>query len=372
MRGRLYVTVGFLALVLGPTQGWTQFPPSRGSDYGRRSSSSYSMDPNQFFDRLANGKDVWLRSDVTNPFMQGMFDRVVERLGITNGQITREQFATYSQQRAAERAGGMAPPPSTPLGSTATPATTSSGSPTPGTGPAPGGTSAEAWNRYVEERFRRHDVNGDGLLNFDEMPESLRAERDKWDTNRDGFIDLNEYKAYYQARTEQRMAQSGTASPFGQAIPVDPSGLPITTPVEEEEQKPVVFRSGKLPKELPSWFKQLDTDNDGQIGLYEWKASGRSLEEFQRMDRNNDGFLTIEEVLRYTAQNKSNSNNQVASANPGNENGPGANNSPSPSSGSRRSYGNGPPPSMGNGPPRSGSEGGSSRGGSKSRGGSSR
>lgn len=367
MRGKWYVAVGFLAMILGPTQGWTQFPPSRGGDYGRRGSSSYSTDPNQFFDRLANGKEVWVRSDITNPFMQGMFDRIVERLGITNGQITREQFATYSQQRAAERAGGVAPPPpTTPAGSTTAPP------PAAGTpAPAPGGTSADSWNRWVEERFRRYDVNGDGLLNYDEMPDSLRAERDKWDANRDGFIDLNEYRAYYQARTQQRMAESGTAAPFGQAIPVDPSGLPITTPVEEEEKKPVVYRSGKLPKELPGWFKQMDEDNDGQIGLYEWKASGRSLEEFQRMDRNNDGFLTIEEVLRYTAQNKSNSNQQVADAGAGNENGPAANNAPSSSSGSRRSFGGGPP-SMGKGPPRSGSDGGSSRGSYKGRSGSSR
>lgn len=371
MRGKSYVAVGFLALLLGPTQGWTQYPPSRGGDYGRRGSSSYSTDPNQFFDRLANGKEVWLRSEVTNPFMQGMFDRVVERLGITNGQVTREQFITYSQQRAAERA-GMGPPPPTAPSSTATPTPPAPGSTAAAPGAAPGGNSADAWNRWVEERFRRYDVNGDGLLNYDEMPESLRAERDKWDTNRDGFIDLNEYKAYYTARTQQRMAESGTASPFGQAIPVDPSGLPITTPVEEEDKKPVVYRSGKLPKELPAWFKQLDTDNDGQIGLYEWKASGRSLEEFQRMDRNNDGFLTIEEVLRYTAQNKGNSNQQVADAGPANENSPAANNASSSSSGSRGSFGGKGPPSIGNGPPRSGSEGGSSRGGYKGRGGSSR
>jgi hypothetical protein len=61
----------------------------------------------------------------------------------------------------------------------------------------------------------------------------------------------------------------------------------------------VVYRPGKLPRELPSWFFQLDTDQDAQIGLYEWKVSGRSIEEFQRMDRNQDGFLTVEEVLYY-------------------------------------------------------------------------
>jgi lysophospholipase L1-like esterase len=50
---------------------------------------------------------------------------------------------------------------------------------------------------------------------------------------------------------------------------------------------------------LPEWFHRLDTDGDGQIGLYEWQASGRPLEEFQRMDRNRDGLLTANEVQRY-------------------------------------------------------------------------
>jgi Ca2+-binding EF-hand superfamily protein len=299
-----------------------------------------------------------------------MFDRVSQQLGITNGQITREQFMAYSQQRAQERASGMGGPPAPPGSAPGT-------LPTPG-GPASGRSgaaadpNAEAWNRWVEDRFRRYDHNGDGLLNFDEMPESLRAERDKWDTNHDGFIDLNEFKAYYQARTQQRMAESGAASPFG-ALPVDQYGLPITVPVEEEEdKKPVVYRSGKLPKELPSWFKQLDTDNDGQIGLYEWKLSGRSIEEFQSMDRNNDGFLTIEEVLRFTANNKANSE-EVAAANGENSNGPGDGNNASmmPSRGPRSFGGNGPPsmgrggpPRMpgGGGPPRGGSTGGGRRG----------
>src|SRR5438034_6456933 len=201
------------------------------------------------FDRFANGKNVWVRSESPNEFSQGFFDRIAQSMNITNGQITREQFTTYMQQQQQNGWGGggfrggrgIRQGPGGPSGA----------APGNGSSPAPGATGngpANGADQWAENMFRRLDTNGDGLLNYDEMPESLRAERDKWDTNRDGFIDLNEYKAYYQARTEQRMAQSGSASPFGQAIPVDPSGLPITTPVEEEEQKPVVYRSGKLPK----------------------------------------------------------------------------------------------------------------------------
>jgi hypothetical protein len=68
-----------------------------------------------------------------------------------------------------------------------------------GFGPNPRETTDSTVSR-AEALFRRLDQNGDGLLNHDEMPEALRAERDKWDTNKDGFIDLGEFKAYFQAR----------------------------------------------------------------------------------------------------------------------------------------------------------------------------
>jgi Ca2+-binding EF-hand superfamily protein len=219
-------------------------------------------------------------------------------LNITNGQITREQFVTYMQQQrnnwggGGGRRGNNGQGPSGPQG--ATPGG-------PGNGSGNGGNGPEQW---AEMMFRRLDTNGDGLLNYDEMPESLKAERDKWDTNKDGFIDLNEYKAYFQAVVQQRMAENGGFGNWQGGNGPDLGGVPI--PVEEEEvvKKPVVYRAGNLPKDIPDWFKQIDTDGDGQIGLYEWKVSGRSLEEFRKIDRNNDGFLTIDEVMRYVAEQK--------------------------------------------------------------------
>jgi len=150
--------------------------------------------------------------------------------------------------------------------------------------------------------FRRLDANGDGLLNYDEMTDALKTERDKWDTNKDGFIDLNEFKAYFQAQVQQRMGENGGWNGNWQGGMPDLG--PNPTPEEEEVKKPVVYHAGNLPKDIPDWFKQIDSDGDGQIGLYEWKSSGRSLDEFRKIDRNNDGFLTIDEVMRYVAEQK--------------------------------------------------------------------
>jgi hypothetical protein len=80
------------------------------------------------------------------------------------------------------------------------------------------------------------------------------------------------------------------------------AGSPPGATPPGEEPKPIVYRAGKLPKGLPPWFRQLDTDNDGQIGLYEWVQAGLPIAEFKALDRNRDGFLTIQEVMRAKKQ----------------------------------------------------------------------
>jgi hypothetical protein len=71
---------------------------------------------------------------------------------------------------------------------------------------------------------------------------------------------------------------------------------------ETEEEKPVAMRYGKLPKDLPSWFEELDTDKDGQVSLYEWRKAKRDTAEFLDMDLNGDGLITADEYLRFARQ----------------------------------------------------------------------
>jgi Ca2+-binding EF-hand superfamily protein len=279
------ILVGFLALLLVPGQGSCQFPSGSPGGKSGRGGGMFG-DPSKLFDLMSGGKDSVTRETLANPWMAKMFDKTVQDLGITNGVITREQFNAAIQQKMAEK--GLSPTGATP-GSP-------SGSPSSGNSSPRGGGSMltpELMDQYAENMFRRYDTRGSGLLTFDDMPEALRLERDKWDTNKDGFIDLKEFKAWFKARMEQRIME--------RALEMDtPSTDPgHDDPPEKEEPKPVVYRAGKLPKELPAWFAQIDTDGDGQISLYEWRAAGKSIEEFQKIDRNGDGFLTIAEVLYY-------------------------------------------------------------------------
>jgi hypothetical protein len=157
--------------------------------------------------------------------------------------------------------------------------------------------------------FQKLDRDGDGVLSADELTDTLRTDRARWDTNRDGVIDPREYWAYYQSRLGS-LAEQVAAGEIdlglkrGGPIPKAAQG---EASAQKKEARPTVFRAGKLPPGLPDWFARLDTDSDGQVGLYEWRVGGRPLDEFARIDRNDDGFVTPEEVLYYLAQQSRNS-----------------------------------------------------------------
>ncbi|MBM3978977.1 MAG: EF-hand domain-containing protein [Planctomycetes bacterium] len=68
---------------------------------------------------------------------------------------------------------------------------------------------------------------------------------------------------------------------------------------DAEEEKPVAMRYGKLPKNLPSWFEDLDIDKNGQIEMFEWRKDKRDMKEFTDMDLNGDGLITADEYLRF-------------------------------------------------------------------------
>lgn len=324
-----FLGFGLCALLAAPLAGQQPFrfgPPSAGG--GPPSFFGGGMkDPNQVFEFLARGRGYFLISD-TRMFREPLTQWAKEK-GLTTDQITREQFQTFftafNERMKTNPPGGpfgMKPPFPAPGG----PPGTSPGSP-PGPGAAPPGSddAKERMNQWVEMRFKERDRNGDGNLNADEMNDSLRADLARWDINKDGLMDLNEYKAY--AANRYQGGWQGNSQP---ANPV------VSMIIEEElDRRPVIFRAGKLPKELPSWFEQLDTDKDGQVALYEWRQAKRAFDEFKTLDRNDDGYLTAEEMLRNqtqtrTAANQPNSAGPAISGfspggsfNSGNGNGPG-------------------------------------------------
>lgn len=285
----------------GPTQGTFQLVPGQGAvQFQERSRGQgpggpggggpgrmmgmMGGDPMTFFNMLSRGKDTINRNDLEE-WQQRMFDRMAPSLGITNGQMTRDQFRQAAETMRSRMQNGGGPGG-------------------PGGGNFGAGMSPDQMDRFATERFRRADINGDGLLQVHELSERLRPVWEKFDANRDGAIDLNEYKSYMRSAFQQEQANAapGQQPANGQPPPMIPdAGQPVPS-AEDEERKPTVYRAGKLPKDIPAWFEQLDLDKDGQIGLYEWIRGGKAIDEFRPMDRNDDGFLTADEVMTFVHQ----------------------------------------------------------------------
>src|SRR5438132_3509466 len=162
---------------------------------------------------MSGGKEVSLRTE-TDPRMQRMFDRVTAQIGVTNGQITRQQFTAYQAQRTAERASR-------------------------GTSPDGGGRGGNP-TLTAAGMFSSLDKNGNGYLNYDEMPDQLRAERDRWDTDRNGLIDLSEFRAFFEARVQPAPTQSPSSSPSADLqLQGGLSWDYFQTPAEEPRKPPV-------------------------------------------------------------------------------------------------------------------------------------
>ncbi len=171
MRSKLLLLVGGVAFLLGPVTAFTQFggPPGGGPRNGG-SGFRMSRDPNERWNQMTGGKEVWVRSEITDQQQQGMFDFIARSLGVSSGQITRQQYLEWSAQWTGGRMGGgrvgrMFQPPGGPP-------------PTPGASPAGGGPAAAASpggqagggiDTWAEVMFRRFDRNGDGKLDAQEL-----------------------------------------------------------------------------------------------------------------------------------------------------------------------------------------------------------
>lgn len=181
---------------------------------------------------------------------------------------------------------------------------------------------------FADMSIKRYDTDGDGKISRTEAAASSRmaGSFDESDTNRDGFVTADEMKTRIAAKMAEGGGWRGRSSPT--PTPATPAPVEATNTVVvtssptpdnsrsdrdrsrtetssksgkkvEDEKKPFVARYGNLPKEAPSWFHDLDGDQDGMIGLYEWRRDKRAITEFVAMDLNGDGYLTADEYVRH-------------------------------------------------------------------------
>src|SRR5262245_15996919 len=91
MRLKLVVLLGIAALLLGPAQAFAQ-KGGFGGGKGGFGGGAGGGDPSQYFQKMTGGKNVWVRSEISDPRQQKFFDMIAQSLNITNGQISLEQF----------------------------------------------------------------------------------------------------------------------------------------------------------------------------------------------------------------------------------------------------------------------------------------
>lgn len=214
----------------------------------------------QWFALLAGDAPSWRRGEPHKSF-RDLFDRAAERLNLGRvEEIGRAEFLDYAR-------GSLLPWNSPPW-------------------KAPADPLAGA-----DKAFRSLDRDGSGFLEPPEWTDRLRAVAPRTDHDRDGRVSSEEYRVYFHGRVIETLETRPDAGP----APLPP---PLRPP-SEGDRRPVAIRYGRLPAGLPPWFEQLDTDRDGQVGLYEWLAADRQMREFREMDRDGDWLLTPADYLRY-------------------------------------------------------------------------
>src|SRR5260370_40029197 len=103
--------MGVVAALALPAAAFAQFPGGGGGGPGGRGRGG--MDPAQMFNMVSGGKDV-IVVDQLDDRMKRMVQPMLQMLNITNGQITREQYAEGMKQFMS--GGGMRGPGGAPGG----------------------------------------------------------------------------------------------------------------------------------------------------------------------------------------------------------------------------------------------------------------
>lgn len=146
----------------------------------------------------------------------------------------------------------------------------------------------------------RMDVNGDGRIDqseIDRMPEGFRNFIESRGIRLKAGVSVDEFRNNMRVQFERMREREGSYE-------ARPSEAPRVSTSNRSEYKPVEpYRpreKERMTVDLPPQYSELDTDFDGQVGLYEWIVARRDdLELFDRIDSDQDGLLTPRELLEH-------------------------------------------------------------------------
>ncbi|MHC4225093.1 MAG: EF-hand domain-containing protein [Planctomycetota bacterium] len=188
-----------------------------------------------------------------------------------------------------------------------------------GPGAGPGGPPDPARVRQMAEGLmQRLDKDGDGKLSAEEQPQGGRLDLSKADKNGDGFVDLFEMTITLSRFQGQRGkgGRGGRGGMFdlerlkrmdlNQDGKIDASEWKgperAFRQLDTDQDGAISLKEIKVAaKKMKGWrgrpgdalFRRMDQDGDRRISREEWKLPA---EQFDKFDRNGDGFITADEV----------------------------------------------------------------------------
>jgi Ca2+-binding EF-hand superfamily protein len=158
-------------------------------------------------------------------------------------------------------------------------------------------------DEVVSSIFEQDDADGDGLLSLEETP----LDEDRFssiDTDGDGFISSEELSSDMQAHMEQSAAM-GQLSVLMQTGNVEDMVSSIFEQDDADGDGLLSFEETPLDEEH---FNIIDSDGDGYITAEEQTAAASSgssgssgetdEEEYDEYDLNEDGVVSVEELLQ--------------------------------------------------------------------------
>lgn len=161
---------------------------------------------------------------------------------------------------------------------------------------APGGGGAPAGGGFGS----RLDTNGDGRIDQNEIsriPDGMKQFMEsRGMTLRPGTVEEfsnNMRQQFERSRQESGGSRSDASGSNGSGA--NRTAYTPAAPFRAREKQ-------RMTIDLPAKYSELDTDFDGQIGLYEWIVSRRDeLELFDDIDADADSFLTPRELADFDA-----------------------------------------------------------------------
>jgi hypothetical protein len=207
----------------------------------------------------------------------------------------------------------------TSASSSTTPAASAATSTTSST-PSSGSTSSEATpsqeervRNFADAYLKQRDTDKSGALEKakDEWKD-IRGDPEQIDADHNGVITLDELIQRFSNR--QRFGGGGggggnaagggnqtagnqgggDSAPQGNKPPAATSSAPAA------KAKRFLTATERLPADLPGWFKQYDTNGDGQVSMSEYSTTWTEgkVAEFAKYDTDHDGFITPQECLK--------------------------------------------------------------------------